>query len=785
MSMNGSAMASRTRASVFLMLLAPAFLWFSSVSALAGPGKSVAVDPACVAPPSGLVSWWTGDNSAIDIAGSYHGALHGDAGYAVGRVGRAFALDGAEGTYVEIAGSAGLNPAGAFSVDGWFYIDPAENFNEIGTLAAKSEGSTGNGWALYSDDRFGTKDLKFIVGANATMTNAIAAAGWYHVAGVYDPTAFPRARLYLDGSAVADSGASGAGPAPNDLPIRIGAMHWTDSYHQGNDRLRGLADEVEYFGRALTAAEVTAMYAAGASGKCRPCAAAPSGMLSWWPGEGNAGDVIGTNDGLPQGGATFAPGRTGQAFSFDGADDHVDIPDSPGIHFTAQQPMSIAFWVKRTSASPSQIILAKRPDCVTQVHYQLQWHEPSNTLTFSSTGGGANGVTGAATALPLDTWVYFSVTFDGTLATMYIDGAPVANHAMSFDPVATPLRLGGEPACGGQFFGGLIDELTLFDRALPAQEVSALYNACDAGICQPATVVVLAANLEPTAPGQTVVFTATVTGGFGSPTGTVDFVANGATPLCTAVPLGGGQAACGTDILPTGSHSIVAAYSGDGGHGAAASPPLAHSVSDVSNVLLTVAKGGTGGGAIASNPPGIECGGDCSEPYAAATAVTLTATADTGSVFSGWLGACTGRDPCNVVVGAATNVAATFAPAALAPLRIDIDGNGTGPPYDALTDGLMVIRHLFGLAGPSLTAGALGDNPARTDPAAIATYLTDILPILDVDGNGQADALTDGLMILRYLFGLQGNALIAGAIGDGATRTDAGQIETYIQSLMP
>ncbi|MBK7473130.1 MAG: hypothetical protein IPI73_23410 [Betaproteobacteria bacterium] len=165
--------------------------------------------------------------------------------------------------------------------------------------------------------------------------------------------------------------------------------------------------------------------------------------------------------------------------------------------------------------------------------------------------------------------------------------------------------------------------------------------------------------------------------------------------------------------------------------------------------------------------------------------MTLTAAADAGSVFSGWLGACTGRGPCNVVVGAAMNAAATFAPAALAPLRIDIDGNGNGPPYDALTDGLMVIRHLFGLTGPSLTAGAIGDNPARTDPAAIATYLNDILPILDVDGNGQADALTDGLMILRYLFGLQGNAVIAGAVGDGATRTDAGQIETYIQSLMP
>ena len=50
--------------------------------------------------------------------------------------------------------------------------------------------------------------------------------------------------------------------------------------------------------------------------------------------------------------------------------------------------------------------------------------------------------------------------------------------------------------------------------------------------------------------------------------------------------------------------------------------------------------------------------------------------------------------------------------------------------------------------------------------------------------NGEADALTDGLMLIRYLFGLRGAALTAGAIGPGATRTGA-QIETYIQSLMP
>jgi len=54
-----------------------------------------------------------------------------------------------------------------------------------------------------------------------------------------------------------------------------------------------------------------------------------------------------------------------------------------------------------------------------------------------------------------------------------------------------------------------------------------------------------------------------------------------------------------------------------------------------------------------------------------------------------------------------------------------------------------------------------------------------------VDGNGQADALTDGLMLIRYLLGLRGASLIAGAVAPNATRPLAQDIETYIQSLMP
>ena len=56
--------------------------------------------------------------------------------------------------------------------------------------------------------------------------------------------------------------------------------------------------------------------------------------------------------------------------------------------------------------------------------------------------------------------------------------------------------------------------------------------------------------------------------------------------------------------------------------------------------------------------------------------------------------------------------------------------------------------------------------------------------MIDIDGNGTADALTDGLLVMRYLFGLRGAALIQGAVGVGAQRTSAAQIETFIRSFL-
>ena len=108
---------------------------------------------------------------------------------------------------------------------------------------------------------------------------------------------------------------------------------------------------------------------------------------------------------------------------------------------------------------------------------------------------------------------------------------------------------------------------------------------------------------------------------------------------------------------------------------------------------------------------------------------------------------------------------------------IDIDGSTA-----ALTDGLLVLRHLFGFEGTTLTSGAVTETATRSDANTITSYLDTNEGHADIDGNGSTEALTDGLLLLRYLFGFDGATLIEGAVSTDATRTTADEIKTYIEA---
>ena len=113
---------------------------------------------------------------------------------------------------------------------------------------------------------------------------------------------------------------------------------------------------------------------------------------------------------------------------------------------------------------------------------------------------------------------------------------------------------------------------------------------------------------------------------------------------------------------------------------------------------------------------------------------------------------------------------------------IDIDGNER---YDALTDGLLLLRAMFGLDGSALVASTIASDAVYIESVDIEARIATLGDLADIDGNGQVDPLSDGLLIVRYLFGLEGATLINGVIATDATRTTSDEIEAHLRTLMP
>ena len=115
-------------------------------------------------------------------------------------------------------------------------------------------------------------------------------------------------------------------------------------------------------------------------------------------------------------------------------------------------------------------------------------------------------------------------------------------------------------------------------------------------------------------------------------------------------------------------------------------------------------------------------------------------------------------------------------------MPLDLDSNGE---YDALTDGLLLLRIMFGLTGDTLVSGVIADNSAYPYPDDVERHFNMLGDLVDIDGDGSIDALTDGLVTLRYLFGLRGEVLVGGVISNNASRKSSAEVEARIELLVP
>jgi hypothetical protein len=265
------------------------------------------------------------------------------------------------------------------------------------------------------------------------------------------------------------------------------------------------------------------------------------------------------------------------------------------------------------------------------------------------------------------------------------------------------------------------------------------------------------------------------------------------TESCVVAP---GQSGCRLTVSQAGAKTYTATYAGDSEYfpaqSSAAIPAgttlVIEGTEDFSGTgkHVTFNTGGFFGfGACGTNFGPV--GSQCWLSPAVGAVVNLDANTAVGATWSfvGWQGACAGSATRCSVVGQASGITvarAIFAPAASLPLKLDIDANGV---VDAATDGQLIRRFMSRIYDGALTTGALGSNPQRTSPDDIEDRLNMMTPLLDVDQNGRADPMTDGIVILRYLLGFRSDALTQNALGSGARRTDATEIANHLLTLLP
>jgi len=212
----------------------------------------------------------------------------------------------------------------------------------------------------------------------------------------------------------------------------------------------------------------------------------PTGLIGWWPGDGNANDVSDGNDGTLTNGATFAPGMVQQAFIFDGVDDHVLIPDSPNLNPTSA--ITLSTWVFVTGKQGSNRDILTKDGEVGDRQYFLT---ASNLNKFRAHIGvpGITEVLDGQTSIDLNRWYFVAMTYDGSSLKLYVDGLPDGSKAVSGAIITTsqPVRIGGgAPAGRSQLhLPGRVDEASIYNRALTGAEIQSIFDAGSAGMIKP------------------------------------------------------------------------------------------------------------------------------------------------------------------------------------------------------------------------------------------------------------------------------------------------------------
>lgn len=392
--------------------------------------------------------------------------------------------------YITFYGLADLD-ADKFTLATW--VNPDTLFaDEIMTFVA----FTNEKAVLRTTDVAGQLDFYVNLGGthhHVTVSNALTAGTWQHVAGTYDGTTL---KLYKNGALIGSSAATGD---PVD-------MNWLRLSHSSlAEQLDGSLDDITYYQRALDASEIArlARYtqtpdeithamtitgdvvdAEGAGITSAEISFTPAEQISLLDGatihlpldepanfKAFYNTTVAEADATCSGTACPTSGQTGhlgKSLRFDGSNDYVNA----GSVALANNSFTVAAWAKRNSTGTMQVFASQGINATNKgLHIGFR---ANNTFTCAFW---SNDLNTTATYTDLN-WHHWACTYDATTnqRTLYRDGVQVAQATAGADFQGTGNFIIGSRFSTTDFFNGWVDEVLLHSSALTAHEIGILYE---------------------------------------------------------------------------------------------------------------------------------------------------------------------------------------------------------------------------------------------------------------------------------------------------------------------
>ncbi|MBK7706528.1 MAG: hypothetical protein IPJ30_12315 [Acidobacteria bacterium] len=233
------------------------------------------------------------------------------------------------------------------------------------------------------------------------------------------------------------------------------------------------------------------------------CVPPPPGLVSWYRGQINATDSAGNNDGTANGNG-FADAKVGKGFDIQNTAG-ITVADDSSLNL---QSFTIEGWVRSSPFSGSKFIAAKS-GLASLSGYEFGMIDGLLRFTLNGGAGGADLIDDANVAD--GGFHHVAATYDGTTMRVFLDGSLAAEKAvtttLSFETSSGFVIGSRQSGILVTSFGGLIDELSIYGRALTESEIQIVFNSANIGKCVAGGVQISPIS-QAVNPGNTISFSA-------------------------------------------------------------------------------------------------------------------------------------------------------------------------------------------------------------------------------------------------------------------------------------